>query len=344
MRHRTPALKPCDRDDCPIGSQAVARSTWRCDTPFWRFRAMRPSHTASPFTAVLPMLVLAAFAVIVPSASHAQSESFDWRGNVAQGATLRVFTFAGTVTVRAASGSEARIRGTSRNTGEGAIRYDSSRAGGDVRVCALYGDAECTESGIRREGRSSRNGRAAADFVVEVPRGVHVRVASGSGEVTVDGVTGNVHAASGSGTVRVGSGAGEVRASSGSGSVTVDGALGPVQASTGSGPVRITTGRGPVTASTGSGSIEVSMAALTGTDDMSFSSGSGSISLRLPSDFAANIHATTGSGDFESDFPMTISGRMSRHSVRATIGGGGRNVRMSTGSGDIRILRQGDQR
>lgn len=304
---------------------------------------MRSRNSPSPFTAVPSLLVFAALAVLVPSASHAQA-NFDWRGNVAQGATLRVFTFAGTVTVRAASGSEARITGTTRNADAGEIRYDSSRAGGDVRVCALYDDAECTESGIRREGRSNRSGRAQADFVVEVPRGVHVRVSSGSGEVSVEGVSGNVHAASGSGTVRVGSGAAEVRASSGSGEVTVDGALGPVQASTGSGEVRITTGRGPVTASTGSGDIDVSMASLAGSDDMRFSSGSGSITLRLPADFSANFHATTGSGDIESDFQMVLQGRLSRHSIRATIGGGGRELRMTTGSGDIRILRHGGQR
>ena len=311
---------------------------------------MRSRPSASASTAVRPLIVLAALAALIPAAAHAQqaqSASFDWRGNVAQGATLRVFTFAGTVTVRAASGSEARIRGTSRNADAGEIRYDSSRAGGDVRVCAVHGDAECTESGIRREGRegrSDRNGRAAADFVVEVPRGVSVRVGSGSGEVTVEGVTGNVHAASGSGTVRVGAGAGEVRASSGSGEVTVEGALGPVQASTGSGEIRITTGRGPVTASTGSGDIDVSMASAPGSDDMRFSSGSGSITLRVPSDFSANIHATTGSGDFESDLPVTLTPPLSRHDFRATIGSGGRAVRISTGSGDIRFLRQGGGR
>ena len=304
---------------------------------------MRSRHAALPSAFRPSHLAVAALAMLAPLAAHAQSDAFDWSGAVAQGATVRVFTFAGTVTVRAATGSEARIRGTGRNArADDDIRFVQSQTGGDVLVCAMRDDAECTESGIRREGRrSDRNGRAAADFVIEVPRGVSVRIASGSGEVTVEGVSGNVHAASGSGSVRVGAGAGEVRAASGSGTVTVDGALGPVQASTGSGPVRITTGRGPVTASTGSGSVDVSMAALTGSEDMSFSSGSGRITLRLPSDFAASIHATTGSGDFESDFPMTFQGRMNRHSVRATIGGGGRNVRLSTGSGDIRILRQG---
>jgi len=305
---------------------------------------MRPSHAAPLSLGIRSVLAFAGMAVLAPASAHAQAGEFDWRGDVPQGATIRLFTFAGTVTVRETSGREARIRGTSRNASSDDIEYVGSQTEGDVLVCALYGDAECTETGIRRERGSRGRQRAEADFTVEVPRGVSVRVASGSGEVTVTGVTGDVHAASGSGSVEVGSGAGQVRASSGSGSVTVDGALGSVQASTGSGPVRITTARGPVTASTGSGSIDVSMASLPGNDDMSFSTGSGTITLRLPADFSANIHGSTGSGDFESDFPMTLQGRTSRHSLRATIGGGGRTVRMSTGSGDVRILRQDGRR
>ena len=316
---------------------------------------MTRRQTAIPRSTTMSLLAIAAAAaMLAPLASHAQSDAFDWSGAVPQGATVRVYTFAGTITVREASGNSARIRGTSRNARSADdIRFVQSQSGSDVVVCALYGDAECTESGIRREGRSDRNdrgdrndrnSRAEAEFVVEVPRGVHVRLGSGSGEVVVSGVNGNVHASSGSGSVRVGSGAGEVRASSGSGTVTVDGARGPVQASTGSGEVRITTGQGPVTASTGSGDIEVSMVSLTGSEDMNFSSGSGAITLRLPADFAAVVHATTGSGEIESDFQMTVTGRMSRNSLRGTIGGGGRTLRLSTGSGDIRLLRQGGQR
>lgn len=306
---------------------------------------MRRSHATPSHTVLLTMLAVTTLATLAPSSARAQSDAFNWTGPVPQGDTVRVHTFSGTVTVRQASGGEARISGTTRNAGSGDIRFVGPQSGGRVLVCALHGEAECTESGIRNEGRwSNRNGRAEANFVVEVPRGVSVRVSSGSGDVTVDGVTGGVHAASGSGSVRVGSGASEVRAATGSGRVTVDAALGQVHASTGSGDVHITTGRGPVTASTGSGDIDVSMAALQGSEDMRFSSGSGTITLRLPSDFSANINATTGSGDFESDFQMTIQGRMSRHNLRATIGNGGRNVRMSTGSGDIRILRQGGQR
>ncbi|HUF27828.1 MAG TPA: DUF4097 family beta strand repeat-containing protein [Gemmatimonadaceae bacterium] len=306
---------------------------------------MRPRHAPPRSIFAFSLLAVAGSALLAPADAHARQaqRDFDWSGEITQGATVGVFTFAGTVTVREIDGREARIRGTSRNAGADEIQYVTSREGGGVRICALHEDAECTDGGIRgtrgRGVRGVRGRRASADFTVEVPRGVMVRVASGSGDVTVDGVSGDVNASSGSGSVRVSGGAGRVHASSGSGTVTVDAARGPVQASSGSGSVHVTTASGPVVASTGSGNIDVSMAALPGAEDMRFSTGSGSITLRLPADFSANIEASTGSGGIESDFPLQVVGRMSRHNVRAAIGGGGRSLRMSTGSGNIRILR-----
>src|SRR5215213_3665415 len=111
---------------------------------------------------------LAAFTLaVVASASPALAQrDFDWNGELAPGTTLRVFTTHGTVTVREASGRSARIHADVEN-------------------------AERDE--IRRWGR---NQRGKANFTVEVPRGVVVRVSSGNGDVAVGGATADVHASS----------------------------------------------------------------------------------------------------------------------------------------------------
>ncbi len=213
-----------------------------------------------------------------------------------------------------------------------------------MRICALREDAECTNEGIRSERRwsRSRNQSARADFTIEVPRGVIVRVSSGNGDVSVTGATADVHASSGNGTVTVGPGASQVRASSGNGAVRVDEARGSVRASSGNGRVSVSTAAGPVHASTGNGNIEVAMSSLPGDGDMRFSSGNGSITLRVPADFSAELTARTGNGGFETDFPVQIQGTFSRNRFEGTIGSGGRNVRMTTGRGTIRVLRAGN--
>ncbi len=287
---------------------------------------------------------LAAAALFACAAPAAAQRSFDWNGQIPAGSTLRVFTQNGTVTVRQASGGQAHVRAVTENAAEGEIRYlTGGGSGGDFRVCALRENATCSDQGIQSQGDRGwgRNRRGRANFTVEVPRGVVVRVSSGNGDVAVDGATADVNAGSGNGDVRVGSGAARVHASSGNGTVLVDGARGPVNASSGNGRVVVTTASGPVSASTGNGRIEVAMSSVRAGDDMSFSSGNGDVTLTLPADFGAELEASTGSGEIESDFPMRVQGRMSAHRMAGTIGGGGRRLHISTGNGSIRLRRAG---
>jgi hypothetical protein len=289
---------------------------------------------------------LAAAALLACAAPAAAQRSFDWNGQIPAGSTLRVFTQNGTVTVRQASGGQAHIRAVTENAGDGEIRYlTGGGRGGDFRVCAVRENSTCSENGIESSGERGwgwgRNRRGRANFTVEVPRGVLVRVSSGNGDVAVDGATADVHAASGNGDVRVGSGAMQVRASSGNGSVLVDGARGPVNASSGNGRVVVATASGPVNASTGNGRIEVAMASLRASEDMAFSSGNGDVTLTLPANFGAELEASTGSGRIDTDFPLRVQGRMSTRRMAGTLGAGGRRLRITTGNGSIHLRRAG---
>jgi DUF4097 and DUF4098 domain-containing protein YvlB len=140
--------------------------------------------------------------------------------------------------------------------------------------------------------------------------------------------------------VEVSGAAGEVDASTGNGRITVDGAGGPVEASSGNGDIRITTAVGPVSASSGNGSIEVSMDRLSGSPDMSFTTGNGRIVVRVPEGFGAELESSTGNGSVSVDFPLRLrSGRLDSSRVRGTIGEGGGRLVMTSGNGDLEVLR-----
>jgi DUF4097 and DUF4098 domain-containing protein YvlB len=66
----------------------------------------------------------------------------------------------------------------------------------------------------------------------------------------------------------------------------------------------------------------------------------GSITLTLPPDLSTDVKATTVNGDINSDFPMTISGRISRRRVEGTIGGGGRLLSLDSVNGSITLKRE----
>jgi DUF4097 and DUF4098 domain-containing protein YvlB len=153
------------------------------------------------------------------------------------------------------------------------------------------------------------NCNASVDFVVDVPRSTRFafeKISSMSGDVAVDGVTGSVTAATMSGDVHVGD---------------VD---------------------GTVNATSMSGDVEVAITRLQGPDDLEFTSMSGNVVVRLPSDADASVSMKTTSGSISTDFPIEVHEQKYGPGAwaKGTIGGGSRALRATTMSGDVRLLRQ----
>ncbi len=65
----------------------------------------------------------------------------------------------------------------------------------------------------------------------------------------------------------------------------------------------------------------------------------GGITLEVPDGFGAELDARTVNGSFETDFPVTVSGRFNWRRFHGVIGDGGRGLELSTVNGSIRILR-----
>jgi DUF4097 and DUF4098 domain-containing protein YvlB len=116
---------------------------------------------------------------------------------------------------------------------------------------------------------------------------------------------------------------------------------------TGSGDVDLHTGSGNITArgvqgalraEAGSGDIT---AEGTQTGAWEIRTGSGNVHVRLPANaaFDANISTSSGSLDVGAPITMTVQGRVqeSRKSIIGKVRGGGPELRLRTGSGDIHV-------
>jgi hypothetical protein len=79
------------------------------------------------------------------------------------------------------------------------------------------------------------------------------------------------------------------------------------------------------------------MRTLTGASDMQFVTGNGAVTVALPSTFNGEIDASTGHGEFRSDFEIKILGRLNPRHIRGTIGEGGRKIRMVSGNGRLEL-------
>ena len=230
------------------------------------------------------------------------------------------------------SGRRIRVRGDGRGT----------EAWADVRVIVPSGKSVDIRVGVGTVRSNSMTGDLAVDVA--------------SARVSVNGHTGSLNLDTGSGgaevrdvkgdelTVDVGSGSVSVIGAtvrrmtleSGSGGVEADQINAPeLTVDVGSGGVRmdrVTSDR--VRLETGSGGVRLELTNSPKTLDVE--SGSGTVTLVLPSNLDADIDISTGSGSIDTDFALQTN-RFERHRLRGTVGNGTGRIRVEAGSGGVRL-------
>jgi Putative adhesin len=235
---------------------------------------------------------------------------FSWQGQVPSGAWLLVKNLNGPIRVEESTSGKIEVTATKhyRRGDPKDVRFEVKKVGAgqnDVLICALwFEDSYCDERGYHSDNHGRNTGDVSVDFVVRLPKGTRVDVSTVNGSLNVSGATA------------------EVRAS------TVNGGI--EASSTG----------GPVSASTVNGSVRARMGTV-GTEDLHYSTVNGSVTVELPESLDADLDLSTVNGSLSSDYPMTVEGRITPRHIRATIGKGGRQLRVSTVNGSVRLIKRG---
>lgn len=247
-----------------------------------------------------------------------RQEPFRWSGRVAAGKTIEVKGVKGTIRAVPASGGEVEVVATRRGqrSEPESVRIEVVPHEGGVTVCAVYPRGREWDGDRRGEGESGYNrcdpgewrnlnvqdNDVSVDFTVRVPAGVRLAARNVSGDVEAEGMRAYVDARSVSGDVRIStSGFGE--------------------------------------ASTVSGEIVAVLGSGGWSGDLDFRTVSGDITLELPPRASTEVRVETMSGDIQSDFPLDVERRSMRRRARGTIGEGGRELYLTTLSGDVRLRR-----
>jgi hypothetical protein len=245
---------------------------------------------------------------------EAGDSNWSWQGDVAAGQWIRVRNTNGTVRVEPGTAREVEVRATKRWKGRRPqeVSFVAERSGSDVTVCALWGSGDDCDSRERHgDGRAwwrrlffPRNS-VSVDFVVRVPAGVKVEASSVNGAVTIDGATSDVVAE------------------------TVNGAI------------KARTLSGALTAETVNGAISATIDSLVSTGDISLETVNGAVALELPEQVDAVVEMSTVNGRLVTDYPITVTGKISPKELKATIGQGGRQIKLETVNGNATIRRKG---
>jgi hypothetical protein len=238
-------------------------------------------------------------------------KTFLWEGPVAAGKTLDLRGLNGPIHAVRADGRQATVRATIKSRGSDVadrVRIEQWEEGGNRWFCSLHpgqraGAPNPCERGAQKSTvRRNEKDELWVEWEVEVPAGVRL---------VAHTVNGNLEL------------------------VDLDG---PVEAATVNGSISLGT-RDVAEATTVNGTIEARLGAGRLTHDLSFRTVNGSVVLELADGLGAEVLAEALNGEFESDFPVTLTGRSRQHRLRGTINGGGALLSMATVNGSLALRR-----
>ncbi len=238
------------------------------------------------------------------------AQDFRWTGQLAAGKAIEIKGVNGSIDAVAASGNQIEVTADkrARNDDPDEVQIEVLEHEGGVTICAVYPtprharhDNECAPG--HGGHMSTEDNDVRVNFKVRVPAGVLFTGHTVNGDVETDGLGGDVDVATVNGDVRVSTG-------------------------------------GHAEAATVNGSIEVRMGRADWTGTLDFRTVNGGITVYVPDGFSAEIEAETVNGDIETDFPMTVSGRLGMRRIRGTIGAGGRRLDLQTVNGSIKLRKQ----
>lgn len=180
---------------------------------------------------------------------------------------------------------------------------------------------------------------------IALPRHSQLTAKSNDGSITIEDVTGRITLTTGDGSVRAVRLAGDVTIRSGDGAIRMDAVEGKLDFETDDGSISGEAKPTSLRAHTGDGSIRIEVQRESKMDsDWDVETSDGSVTLTLPSDFNALIDAESRDGSVRANHPSIKdeqrdgeSREERRRALKATMGAGGKLLRVRTGDGSIRI-------
>jgi hypothetical protein len=250
------------------------------------------------------MLAAAVATLALAGPAPAAEEDFHWQGQVAAGDTIEIKGVNGAIVATGTTGGQVEVTAVKkgRRSDPKDVKIDVVPHAGGVTICAVYpSEGTPNECQPGKGGRMKvRDNDVNVRFDVKVPAGVRFVGRTVNGGIDAHGI------------------AADAEAETVNGGVNVDAA----------GTARATTVNGGITARLGRADWDGTLALKTV---------NGGIDVFLPGGLSADVKASTVNGEIDTDFPLTVHGKIGRHRIEGTIGGGGRLLELETVNGGIEL-------
>ncbi|MGH9501143.1 MAG: DUF4097 family beta strand repeat-containing protein [Terriglobales bacterium] len=297
------------------------------------------------------LAVAALLAMASVAAGASVQGSFERTYQVSGTVDLQVLTRSGDITVRSGPAGSVTVRGKI-HVGD---RWFNGGRRAEISEIEKNPPIQQSGNGIHIDYVNAHD--ISVDYEITAPPDTTVTTHSGSGDQRMEGLRSKLSLESGSGDMRLEDISGEIQVHTGSGNVEAHEISGPFAAEAGSGDIRAEEkGKGDVRVHTGSGNIELRgvdgmLDAHSGSGDVTIQgvnssrweirTSSGDVELELPSGAGFDLDASAGSGSVTVDRPVTMvmqgDLRRAQHEIRGKVSGGGPELLVHTGSGDVSI-------
>ncbi|MEW5924924.1 MAG: DUF4097 family beta strand repeat-containing protein [Candidatus Zixiibacteriota bacterium] len=281
-------------------------------------------------------------------------ESYD----VGSGGTLYIESDLGSISIESNTGNKveievtAKLRTNSESKAEDILedfKLEFEQDGDDVSIFAEFKNRNIWSIW------GSRGASINLEFHVSVPKEYNLDLYTAGGSIEVDDLTGEVRvetsggsldfeningiieAKTSGGSITLAGCTGDVDVKTSGGSITIGEVKGDVQAHTSGGSIRIDEVMGILNASTSGGSITAKIDGQP-EDDCRLSTSGGSVTVYLNRNINIDIDASTSAGHVETDFPVTIRGKVRKSSLKGQVNEGGPELYLRTSAGNINIL------
>jgi DUF4097 and DUF4098 domain-containing protein YvlB len=248
-----------------------------------------------------------------------------------------------------AYGGDIRVSAWDRNT----VRIEANGSDRDrVQI-----NSSATTVSVRTQGRHGPPSEI--DLKITAPAWMALNLAGVHTNVTVQGCQAPVSVETVEGEVKVSGGNGLVSLRSVQGSVALQGAKGRISVNSVNEDVQVTKSSGDIMAETVNGEITLDVVdaatvdANTVNGDISyngpvrnggrysFSTHNGDVTLTVAEGTNASVAVSTFNGEFESEFPVPLSGTRKGKGFNFTLGNGSAQVTLESFQGTIQLIRPG---
>ena len=260
---------------------------------------------------------------------------------VERGQRLEVDLFAGDVDVKTWSKNAVRI--VADPDGRGRVEIERSATSLSVRTTGRRGPPPTT------------------DIAITVPAWMALDISGVYTDITIAGARGPISAETVQGDVSAEGGEGLVSGKSVQGGVSVTGAKGRIEANSVNADVEVRRSSGEISTETVNGGIDLvgtdatTLTATSVNGDLNYdgplhsggryalSTHNGDITVTVAEGASAAVSVSTFNGEFESDFPVTLTETRKGKRFNFTIGSGSAQVTLESFQGTISLVRPGSQ-